>query len=151
MILFCADNLNEGYNYLRAVVMAYGDISPESPLSLTSGSQQTTQATTSASTSERTTPQPNTDTPSLLYNPFEKPHDYPYAALGKGTLESIQNMSKTWFRRGSSQSELGDSRPISGGDTQQRHGSRTPVSTGCSVSDLPRILDPISIQIQNCL
>ncbi len=123
--------------------MAYGDISPESPLSLTSGSQQTTQATTSASTSERTTPRPNTDTPSLLYNPFEKPHDYPYAALSKGTLDNIQNVSKTWFRPHSSmsQSELTDSTPISVGDTQQRRRSSTPVSTNLV----------FNIHTQNCL
>lgn len=126
------DNLNEGYNYLRAVVMAYGDISPESPVSLTSGSQQTTQPTTSASSSERTSPQPNTGThtPSL-YDPFEKPRSYPFATPDKETLESIQNVSKAWFQPPSliSRSETPDYRPFSRGEQR----SRTPVSPSVSM------------------
>ena len=126
-----ADNLIEGYNYLRAVVMAYGDISPESPLSLTSGSQQTTQQTTSVSTSERTTPQHDTGThtPST-YDPFEKPPVYDYHSSNKEILQNIQNVSKSWARPHSSlsQSEVTGSRPFSGDEGQWRQGTCTPVS-----------------------
>ena len=132
--LLSVDNLSEGYNYLRAVVMAYGDISPESPLSLTSGSQQTTQQTTSVSTSERTTPQPDTGThtPST-YDPFEKPPVYHYQSSNKETLQNIQNVSKSWARPHSSlsQSEVTGSVPFSGGEGQWRQGTRTPVSSIC--------------------
>ena len=125
------DSLHEGYSYLRAVVMAYGDITPESPLSLTSGSQQTTQQTTSVSTSERTTPQPNTGThtPSTL-DPFERTGGNDFQVLDKEVLQNIRNVAKSWSRPHSSlsNSEPADSRPLSGSDIQRRHGSRTPVS-----------------------
>lgn len=129
--MYLADNLNEGYNYLRAVVMAYGDISPEIPLSLTSGSQQTTRHTTSASTVEGTTPQLHTEThtPSL-YDPFEKPNEIQYQELGKEMLQNIQNVSKSWFRPHSSasQSEPTESVHVSGGEPQRKQGAGTPVS-----------------------
>lgn len=51
---------------LRALVMAYGDISPESPLSLSSCSHQTSSPSTTPTT-EQPTPQPgSTHSPSLM-------------------------------------------------------------------------------------
>ena len=50
------DSIREGYKQLRALVMAYGDISPESPLSM---SQITvTTHPSSQSSSQQTTPTP---------------------------------------------------------------------------------------------
>ena len=44
--LSLSDNLQEGYNTLQNIVMAYGDISPETPLTLSlSASRPTTQHT----------------------------------------------------------------------------------------------------------
>ena len=121
------DSLREGYNHLRALVMAYGDISPESPLSLTSASQQTTQqSTTSVTTSERTQPSNSeTHTPSLV-DPCEVDragHDS--GQLSPKTMQNMQTVAKAWSRPCSS---VPGSRPVSGSDVQRRQGSRTPVS-----------------------
>ena len=53
------DSIREGYQQLRALVMAYGDINPESPLSM---SQVTVTTVTS---SQQTTPTPEMATPTL--------------------------------------------------------------------------------------
>ena len=69
-VLTVLDSLKEGYLQLRALVMAYGDISPESPLSLSSSSHRSSSAMTTPTT-EHPTPHPphtpgSTHSPSLL-------------------------------------------------------------------------------------
>ena len=128
-----ADSLREGYHQLRALVMAYGDISPESPLSLTSTSQLTTQqTTTSITTSERTSPQPKTgtQTPSLLLDPSEaSQQQLRQHQLTPEAVLHMQEVAKVWARPSSSQSAPGGgSRTTSVSGVQQRVGSRTPVS-----------------------
>ena len=121
--------------------MAYGDISPETPLSLTSMSQVTTQPT-SITTSEQTTPTPQEDTgvntPTSV--PATKPPQQKGLVEEEGTLNrtqqltvhvtpevatKIKGMAKVWSRPPSS---LSGSRPPSGSEAQRRQGSRTPVS-----------------------
>ena len=101
------DSLREGYNHLRALVMAYGDISPQSPLSMMSSSQQTThQTSTTMSSSERTTPQINDENPSMIdaFPDVSQP----------GQAHSAP---RSWSRPQSQQSRsTPSSRPISGMD-----------------------------------
>ena len=112
-----ADSLREGYSHLRALVMAYGDISPQSPLSMMSSSQQTThQTSTTLSSSERTTPQINEENPSLIEG-FPDVVSQP---------EQAHSAPRSWSRPQSQQSRsTPSSRPISGMDRPQ---NRTPVS-----------------------
>lgn len=134
--VWLTDSIRDGYSQLRALVMAYGDISPESPLSLTSMSQVTTQPT-SITTSEQTTPTPQEETevntPTLA--PAAKPPQQEGSVEEEGTLDrahqltvhvtpevatKIKGMAKVWSRP--------PSRPPSGSEAQRRQGSRTPVS-----------------------
>ena len=129
--------------------MAYGDISPDSPLSLTSGSQLTTQQTTSVTTSERTTPLLTTHTPSLI-DPIETleqfqdssdPHSFPkvdqYQTDNPEAVQNIHSVAKSWSRPPSSSSRSGpSSRPVSGGDGQRGQGVRTPVSLSICSKDI---------------
>lgn len=117
LILSFADSVREGYSHLRALVMAYGDISPQSPLSVMSSSQQTThQTSTTLSSSERTTPQINEENPSLI-------DAFPDVVLQPGQAHSAP---RSWSRPQSQQSRsTPTSRPISGMDRPQ---NRTPVS-----------------------
>lgn len=136
------DSLRDGYRQLRSLVMAYGDITPESPFSLTSASNQTTQQTsTSVTSSERTTPQPltGTHTPSLLddYEDTSQTtgqttgyttgcttpqHEAASTAANYEAVKHIQGAAKAWSRPPSS-----GSRPASEGQ-QFRQGAATPLS-----------------------
>ena len=121
-----ADSLREGYSHLRALVMAYGDISPQSPLSMMSSSQQTThQTSTTLSSSERTTPQINEEeNPSLI-------DAFPDVVSQPGQAHSAP---RSWSRPQSQQSRsTPTSRPISGID---RPRNRTPVSRSLSIDDM---------------
>ena len=120
MIPYFADSLREGYSHLRALVMAYGDISPQSPLSMMSSSQQTThQTSTTLSSSERTTPQINEENHSLI-------DAFPDVVSQPGQAHSAP---RSWSRPQSQQSRsTPTSRPISG---MERPRNRTPVS--CSI------------------
>ena len=98
-------------------MMAYGDISPQSPLSMMSSSQPTTQqSSTSVSTSERTTPLVNEGDQSLIghSSPFPDVPSQP------GQAHSIP---RSWSR--SQSRSASSSRPISGMD---RSRNQTPVS-----------------------
>ena len=110
--------------------MAYGDITPESLLSLTSSSQLTTQQTT---TSESTTPQPNTgtQTPSLLLlDPSDEISlQQLQQQLTPKAVQHMQEVAKVWSRPSSSQSAPGDkSWTASVSDVPQRLRSGTHVS-----------------------
>ena len=115
--MLLTDSLREGYSHLRALVMAYGDISPQSPLSMMSSSQQIThQTSTTLSSSERTTPQINEEDPSLI-------DTFPDVVSQPGQAHSAP---RSWSRPQSQQSRsTPSSRPISGMDRPQ---NRTPVS-----------------------
>ena len=121
-----ADSLREGYSHLRALVMAYGDISPQSPLSVMSSSQQTThQTSTTLSSSERTTPQINEEEDPSLIDVF------PDVASQPGQAHSAP---RSWSRPQSQQSRsTPTSRPISGID---RPRNRTPVSHSLDIGDM---------------
>jgi hypothetical protein len=125
-----ADSLREGYSHLRALVMAYGDISPQSPLSMMSSSQQTThQTSTTLSSSERTTPQINEEDPSLI-------DAFPVvvAITARGHAHSAP---RSWSRPQSQQSRsTPSSRPISGID---RPHNRTPVSHSVNTEEVVTI------------
>ena len=49
------DHLKTGYHQLRALVMAYGDITPDSPLSLSSSSSSSSSSSPSSSPSSSST------------------------------------------------------------------------------------------------
>lgn len=115
--------------------MAYGDITPESLLSLTSSSQLTTQQTT---TSESTTPQPNTgtQTPSLLLlDPSDETSlQQLQQQLTPKAVQHMQEVAKVWSRPSSSQSAPGDkSWTASVSDVPQRLRSGTHVSLSTAV------------------
>ena len=117
--LLSTDSLREGYSHLRALVMAYGDISPQSPLSMMSSSQPTTQqSSTSVSTSERTTPLVNEGEQSLMgpSSPF------PDVSSQPGQAHSVP---RSWSR--SQSRSASSSRPMSGMD-RPRSRNQTPVS-----------------------
>ena len=106
--------------------MAYGDITPESLLSLTSSSQLTTQQT---STSESTTPQPNTgtQTPSLLQ--LDPSDETSLQQLNPKAVQHMHEVAKVWSRPSSSHSAPGDRRwTNSVSDVPQRLKSGTTVS-----------------------
>ena len=106
--------------------MAYGDITPESLLSLTSSSQLTTQQT---STSESTTPQPNTgtQTPSLLQ--LDPSDETSLQQLNPKAIQHMHEVAKVWSRPSSSHSAPGGRRwTNSVSDVPQRLKSGTTVS-----------------------
>ena len=75
-ICVATDSIRDGYQQLRALVMAYGDISPESPLSM---SQVTD---TSLTSSQQTTPTPEMATPTI--EPSVAPSDGGGEKVGGG-------------------------------------------------------------------
>ena len=114
------DSLREGYNHLRGLVMAYGDISPQSPLSMMSSSQPTTQqSSTTVSTSERTTP--------LLPNDHRDDQTAsPFVEGSQSQPAQAHSVPRSWSRSQSQQSRSApSSRPVSGMDKSRNH---TPVS-----------------------
>ncbi|CAI8019545.1 Leucine-rich repeat and guanylate kinase domain-containing protein [Geodia barretti] len=150
------DSIREGYQQLQALVMAYGDITPESPLSM---SQVTVTSVTT--TSHQTTPTPEMPTPTLVTHQestlLKASHgeagDEPAREGGseeekegarEGERESsqpkppsspyhapevankIKGMAQVWSRPPSSLA--GSSRPVSGSDPGKRLGTRTPLS-----------------------
>ena len=123
-----SDSLRDGYSHLRALVMAYGDISPQSPLSMSSSLQTTQQSSTSESSSERTASQLNEGDQSLI----DQSHPFPDVPLQP---EQVRSTPRSWSRPQSHQSRSApNSRPISGMDTSR---NQTPVSIGiCHVCEL---------------
>lgn len=112
-----SDSLRDGYTHLRGLVMAYGDISPQSPLSMMSSSQPTTQqSSTSESTSEGTTPQLNEGDQSLI----DQSDPFPDVPLQP---ERVHSAPRSWSR--SQSRSASSSRPVSGMD---RSRNQTPVS-----------------------
>lgn len=113
-----SDSIRDGYAHLRALVMAYGDISPQSPLSMMSSSQPTTQqSSTSESSSERTVSQLNEGDRSLI----DQSDPFPDVPSQPGQVHSTP---RSWSRSQQSRSAP-SSRPISGMD---RSRNQTPVS-----------------------
>ena len=131
--------------------MAYGDISPETPLSLTSLSPSTTQPTSATSSSESTPTVLDDDTrgntpisiPRVV--PAEEEGEEEEGNEGEGGTESaviqrsvqvtpevaarMKGMARTWSRPPSSVVDGSHPpRPSSGAEEMRRQGSRTPVS-----------------------
>ena len=133
--------------------MAYGDISPETPLSLTSLSPSTTQPTSATSSSETTPTLLDDDTrgntpisiPRVIPAKDEEEEEED-GKEGEGGTEStiiqrsvqatpevaarMKGMARTWSRPPSSMAADGSHppRPASGAEEMRRQGNRTPVS-----------------------
>jgi Leucine-rich repeat (LRR) protein/guanylate kinase len=130
------DSIREGYQQLRALVMAYGDISPESPLSMSQVSD------TTVTSSQQTTPTLQLATPTPLQNTeTATPHDAEVVGDSEGPPSQLQpttgpyptpdvtskmkGMARVWSRPPSS---VAGSRPVSGSDVSRRQEVRTPLS-----------------------
>ncbi len=119
------DKLNDGYNILRTIVMAYGGITPDTPLTLSlSASRPTTRQTSSSLSSydilidDDDTSNPNTamatNKPHLLNNgelslsmsaPVANHRDHTCDDYSREYQQQLNTLAQSWSRPSTSQSD----------------------------------------------